>query len=85
MMEAAISREPAGLVPWGASIARGHHCCEPRPRDQGCGNPGTQHTDNEHSNLSLTSSSIGWLSLTLAEFIAITSEQGCRIVRRVAA
>jgi hypothetical protein len=84
-MSLAISREPADLVTGRASIAHARHRGEPSPRNEGRSEPCTQHTDDEHSNLSLTSSSIGWLSLTLAEFIAITSEQGCRIVRPVAA
>lgn len=82
-MSLAISREPADLVTGRASIAYARHRGEPSPRNEGRSEPCTQHTDDEHSNLSLTSSLIGRLLVISNRFIAITSQQGCRIVNRL--
>lgn len=83
MTSLVISREPAGLVTGRASIAHARHRGEPSPRNEGRSEPCTQHTDDEHSHLSLTSSLIGQLLVISNRFIATTSQQGCLIVDRL--
>jgi len=82
MMSLAISREPAGLVTGRASITHARHRSEPRRGNQGRSEPCTQHTDDQHTNLSLTGSLIGRLLVISSRFIAITSELLCPICDR---
>lgn len=81
MMSLAISRhKPAGSVPRRTSISHARHRGETSPCNEGRSEPCTQHTNDQHANLSLTGSLIGRLLVISNRFIAITSQQGCLIV-----